>query len=114
MRGSRARRSTSSASTCTTSPGSCATSGHRSRAAGGDEPVVRAFGGATLAASAAAPEGLRVHRGSWPAQRVMVVHRRPSGAAFRAFTDSAQHRPWLQLRRAGATSRQVLLEGLGG
>jgi hypothetical protein len=30
----------------------------------GNEPVVRASGGATLAASAAAPEGLRVHRGS--------------------------------------------------
>ena len=45
---------------------------------------------------------------------MMVVHRWPSGAAFRAFTGSARYRPWLQLRRAGASSLHVVLEGLGG
>ncbi len=80
----------------------------------GNEPVVRAFGGATLAASAASPGGPRVHRGSWPEQRMMVVHRWPSGVAFRAFMDSPEHRPWLQLRRASATSLHLVLEGLGG
>ncbi len=74
---------------------------------------MRAFGGATLAASAA-PEGLRVHRGSWQEQRMMVVHRWPSGVAFRAFMDSPEYRPWLQLRRASATSLHLVLEGLGG
>jgi uncharacterized protein (DUF1330 family) len=45
---------------------------------------------------------------------MMVVHRWPSASAFRAFMDSAQYRPWLQLRRASATSVHVVLEGLGG
>jgi uncharacterized protein (DUF1330 family) len=64
--------------------------------------------------ASAAPEGLRVHRGPWPEQRRTVGHRWPSGAAFRASADSARYRPWLQLRRAGATGRHVVLEGLGG
>ncbi len=82
--------------------------------ADGNEPVVRAFGGATLAASAASPDGLCVLRSSWPEQRMMVVHRWPSGVAFRAFMDSPEYRPWLQLRRSCATSLHVVLEGLGG
>jgi uncharacterized protein (DUF1330 family) len=45
---------------------------------------------------------------------MMVVHRWPSGVAFRAFMDSPEHRPWLQLRRASATSLHLVLEGLGG
>ncbi len=43
---------------------------------------------------------------------MMVVHRWPSGVAFRAFMDSPEYRPWRGC--ASASGLHLVLEGLGG
>jgi uncharacterized protein (DUF1330 family) len=73
----------------------------------GHMPGLRAAGGQFLAAGG----HFQVIEGQWE-PRSLVLHRWPSVAAFRAWYESAEYRPWRELRWSAAQADMGLLEGL--
>lgn len=73
----------------------------------GHMPGLRAAGGSFLAAGGR----FQVIEGGWSPKR-LVLHRWPSVEAFRAWYDSAEYRPWRDLRWSAARAQVALLAGL--
>ena len=77
------------------------------RYAQGHLPGLRAAGGEVLAAGGR----FQVVEGLWSPRR-MELQRWPSAVAFRSWHESAEYRPWRDLRWSAAPSDMALVEGL--
>lgn len=77
------------------------------RADQGQGPARQAAGGEVLANGGTT----QVIEGTWE-PRQLVLQRWPSMAAFRAWYDSAEYRPWRESRWSAAQADAALLEGL--
>lgn len=73
----------------------------------GHMPGLRTAGGEFLAAGGR----FQIVEGTWFPRRV-VLHRWPSMSAFRGWYDSADYRPWRDMRWAAAVADVALIEGL--
>lgn len=73
----------------------------------GHMPGMRAAGGEFLVAGGR----IEVVEGDWRPRRV-VMHRWPAADAFRRWYDSADYRPWRDVRWAAARTNVALVEGL--
>ena len=84
--------------------------GTMARYAQGHTAGLRAAGGSFLAAGG----HMQVIEGEWgqQASRRIVLQRWPSVAAFRAWYDSPDYRPWRELRWGAAQADMAVLEGL--
>ena len=77
------------------------------RYAPGHMPGLRAAGGEFLVAGG----HFQVIEGAWEPRRI-VLQRWPSTAAFRGWYNSADYRPWRELRWSASQTNMALLEGL--
>ena len=73
----------------------------------GHMPGMRAAGGEFLIAGGR----IEVIEGSWRPKRV-VMHRWPGAETFRRWYDSAEYRPWREIRWGAAQTQVALVEGL--
>lgn len=73
----------------------------------GHAPTIDHAGGRFLVV----PGKVQVIEGRWTPKR-LILHRWPSGQAFRNWYDSADYRPWRELRHSASRANVVLVQGL--
>lgn len=74
----------------------------------GHLPSFRQYGGELVIRG----EGLAAIEGDWLPE-LFVVHKWPSGAAFRQWQDSPEYRPWRELRHEACDITITLARALG-
>ena len=72
----------------------------------GHKETLSRFGGRFLVAGSEFDD----IEGAWPGQ-IVVVHEWPDRAAFHAWYDSDDYRPWKELRFTAASANVVLIDG---
>ncbi len=73
----------------------------------GHQPTLERYGGKFLVAGGKH----EVIEGEWE-PHLVVVHQWPNRAAFRAWYDSEEYRPWKEIRQASSRANVIVVDGL--